>query len=295
MNYFSPVWHPTLAKNYYTLYNNLNQDNNILYYDTTNNFIEYPKIFTYKRTNSNYGLKLSKVVTNNASSDPIYNSSLPSTEGKFTINKIVPDSGASAPTIDLYFQGNIRTQEGNWDIDNHSYITWNISSISPSTFDASSENYGLNRTISIKYSVSYSFDKGYEYSSYYIRFTINWGRNSSNNYVYIQTQNANGTVTLAKPSTFINDVFPTITVSGRLYSKQSAGPGPEPEEYIEISRTGTILGNTVIREAPSADAEVIASVAVDSSAYFTLRTKNSNWYYSEYDGGWVHSSRIRLN
>ena len=50
MNYFSPVWHPTLAKNYYTLYNNLNQDNNILYYDTTNNFIEYPKIFTYKRT-----------------------------------------------------------------------------------------------------------------------------------------------------------------------------------------------------------------------------------------------------
>lgn len=289
---FTPTWHPSSAQNDYRLYNDLNQTNNILYYDTTGSFINYPKVFTYKRIRNNYNFKLSKVVTNNASDDPIFNPKLPATEGTFTINKIVADSGSVSPSIDLYFNGTIQLDESEWDIDNHSYITIGNITFNPETFDTSSSTYSLDKKVTINYDVYESFDEGYELSSFQIKFTMNWGKNSSGNFISKSSSSQHSSVTLDKPTTFVPNVTPTITMWIKLYSKQSSGP--EPQDYVEISQFGTIIGNTVIREEPSINAEIIASVEFDSNAYFTLRTKDSSWYYSDWDGGWVSSSRIRF-
>lgn len=222
---FVPVWHPTEAKNYFTLYNNVNRTNQIVYYDTTNAFINYPKTFYYERTNSNNNYLLTKITTNTNSDNATFGANSTSTKGNFNINKIAPNSGSSEPSIDLYCCGDIQIIK-TYDIDEHAYGDVYIDSINPSTFDYSINNYGLNKQLNINYSTYYDFDSGYEYSSMWIRATINWGKDGNGNLIYNGSANSSGTLTLAVPSSYVSNIIPTITMWMQLYSKQSSEPGP---------------------------------------------------------------------
>lgn len=224
---FTPIWHPTEAKNYFTLYNNVNKTNQIIYYDSTNAFINYPKTFYYERTNSDNNYLLTKITTNTSSDNATFVANSTSTKGSFNINKIVPNSGATEPSIDLYCVGNIKIIY-TYDIDNHSYGDVYVNSINPSSFDYSSNNYGLNKQLNVNYSTYYDFDSGYEYSSMWIRATINWGKDGNGNLIYNGSANSSGTLTLAVPSSYVSNIIPTITIWMQLYSKQSSGPGPDP-------------------------------------------------------------------
>ena len=202
MSYFTPIWHPTDAKNDFTLFNNLNQTNNILYYDTTTTFIEYPKIFTFKRKDNDvYNLKLDKVVTNTNSNNPTYSQTMPATEGKFTINKIAPDDGSNAPSIDLYCSGKIIQ-----DIDY--YLSFGSSwpsalkeavdaGYETQTFTISNDTFPKSGYIRVKWNHGKSWVEpdyydwnGSRYTFYiagdYISVTTNWNNNR------ISTQNASG-------------------------------------------------------------------------------------------------------
>lgn len=106
MGSFIPQWHPSLAKDYFSLYNNINKKDGILYYDTTNKNISIPKTFYFNREDSTYNLQVDKVITNSNSSDATISSN--KTDGNFKINTLKPDKGQSLPTIDIYVSGNIR-------------------------------------------------------------------------------------------------------------------------------------------------------------------------------------------
>ena len=112
MKSFYPTWHPSIAQQYYKLYNDLNQDGSVLYYDSSEQTINMPKVFTYSRINSTSNLILKSVVTNLASDNPTFNPALGSNgsiAGTFTIKKMVGDNANNSPTIDLYCGGKIAT------------------------------------------------------------------------------------------------------------------------------------------------------------------------------------------
>lgn len=107
----SPIYHPSFAKNYINVTNNLNPDDTYVWYDSQNpGSIMFPSVFTYKKTsswNGNLNLRLNSVSLNSASgSISNTNPTLPATEGSF--NATLQLQNSSAPTMDLYFTGNIQ-------------------------------------------------------------------------------------------------------------------------------------------------------------------------------------------
>lgn len=284
----------------------MNPNDTLVWYDSENpSNVAFPSNFTYKSIKNwttDSKLKLSKVVLNTSSGDiSSVSPSLPSSQGTF--NATLQKEGNNPPTMDLYFQGEIITEEGNWDIDEHSYCGWNVSKISI-TFNSAVTNYNLNQSIEITYNCEPGFDKGYIQSQFYIRFTANWGKNASNNYIYIQSQNSHGTVTLPKPTTMIDNIdriIPTITVSGRVYSQVDPSYVPEPEEvaYIEeYYRRGRATVGIYVRSGPGTEYDYVASIISGFEFEITAKaTRYDNgqvWYYAPYDGGYVYSGNVEI-
>lgn len=107
----SPVYHPSFAKNYINVTNNLNPDDTYVWYDSQNpGSVMFPSVFTYKKTsswNGNLNLRLNSVSLNSASgSINNTNPTLPAAEGSF--NATLQLQNSSAPSMDLYFIGNIQ-------------------------------------------------------------------------------------------------------------------------------------------------------------------------------------------
>ena len=283
---FSPTWHPSVAENYFNLYNNVNKTNNILYYDTTTTFINFPKKFTYNRINSNYDLKLYNVVTNTASDNPTFSPILPQTQGTFTINKIAPDSGAQSPTIDLYFQGTIK-YEMSWDTDYPEgvyYGNYNAT-INPNTFPSTS-------TISINYAYTdRHVEEDYQYSGDTVVISCNWSTTKRTLYT------ANGTSTLPAPTealTINRNIVPTIYINNWVGSDYNP---PSPSTYIDIDENWYILSYTYIRETPGGTViDSIPSYSDNVKAHFDKRTSNNEWYHADwingYRSGWVSETRL---
>ena len=106
----SPIYHPSFAKNYINITNNLNPNDSYIWYDSESaDNVVFPSVFTYKKKsswNSSLNLRLNSVALNSASgSISNVTPALPSAEGKF--NATLQLQGTSAPTMDLYFMGNI--------------------------------------------------------------------------------------------------------------------------------------------------------------------------------------------
>ena len=283
---FTPVWHPSAAGNCFTLYNNVNKTNNILYYDSTGAFISYPKVFTYNRTDSTNNFKLTKVTTNSNSDNPTYSNTLPSTSGTFTINKIAPNSGNSAPSIDLYCSGeiqfaNTKVSDGGWDLDSHSWVTLDSYSVSPSIYDSGSSNYNLNQQLVISYHTTSSFiSSNWVHSQFWIKFTANWGKDSNGNYIVAQSANNQGPMILYPPATFIPDVTPTLTVWIRQYAKQSGGGGGDtPEEHGFKTNTSTwiVQGIAVVSGYQNSDGSG-TSYFVPADTKFPNAEKQGRYY-----------------
>ena len=188
----SPVYHPKEAKNYINLTNNLNPNDTYVWYDSDNpGNIMFPSIFTYKKTSSwssGLNLRLNSVVLNSASGSiseisPV----LPSAEGKF--NATLKLQNSSAPTMDLYFTGNIIKK-------NITYSVIQESSIyHPDSVSVTGLSYSLNpgdfpsNNITVNWTgnnPSYSFNPAtfttergrwrYVYDGDFISFTTTWGQ-----------------------------------------------------------------------------------------------------------------------
>lgn len=282
MNYFSPTWHPPEAKNYYNLYNDLNQTNDILYYDTTNAFINYPKIFTYKRLNNAYNFQLYKVVTNENSDDPIYSSNLPSTEGTFTINKIAPDNGYSSPFIDLYFTGMIQ-YEIYWDDDYPEGVGYSDygATLTPDIFPS-------NSTISVHYVYTGRYvEENYEYSGDKVVISCNWSTTKRTMYT------ANGTATLPAPTealTVAKNIIPIVYIENWISSDYNPPVTPYTPWYGNVSGTGG--DGLKVRDTPGGN--WIGSLSEGDRVH--VIGEDSGWYHiNSPQNGYVDSSYISGN
>lgn len=310
---FAPVWHPTEAKNYFTLYNNVNRTNQIVYYDTTNAFINYPKTFYYERTNSNNNYLLTKITTNTNSDNATFGANSTSTKGNFNINKIAPNSGSSEPSIDLYCSGNINVKE-------YYYPTFgegwpeelkNVVYANREGWDFTITNgyFPNSGNVNVAWSHSGSYYVGpdsYEWSGSiytfyiagdYISVTTNWNNSR------ISTQNSNGSGTLPGCNAYEanNREIPEITCKWELIIGFNRQDIPEPE-WDEVSTYGscTVKGGYRWRSEPSWSSDWIAPFTSDVSATYssiaTRRDDGSKWYYCTasdgYTSGYVNQEGI---
>lgn len=236
MRSFSPIWHPAYTNDYFILFNNVNKTNNILYYDSDNKFIEYPKIFTYERMSGDFTIK--KILTNEASDDPIFEPKLPSSNGIFTINKLIPDEGKGLPTIDIYVGVPFQI-ECSWNSDSPS-------NVGHSSYNAScNDTYPpTNNTIIVSWNFGDHFQKnGWKYIGDRITITTGWG-------VEKQSNEANSSITISSPpNSFTGE--PTITVSCYVLSSYEESYQPWDGIVKGVGELGLI-----VRSNPGGGAQV---------------------------------------
>lgn len=283
---FTPTWHPPIAQNYFELYNDLNHTNNILYYDTTSSFINFPKVFTYNRINSSYGFQLYKVTTNTSSDNPTFNPSLPATQGTFTINKMVADSGNTSPSIDLYFKGIIQ-YDMSYDCDYPEGVGYNTysASISPNTFPSDS-------TITVTYGYYDRFVlPTYSYSGDRVVISCNWSTTKRTVY------QASGSASLPAPTealTINKGIVPTVYIDNWI----STDHNPEPQKLYARVNGGGASGFSSLPPSGSGEYWVPGgtTIEVDGSNYTSnyggmyCFTWEASW--GEEVSAWVYSSNV---
>ena len=193
MDSTEPIYHPSFAKNYLQVYNNLNQNGSYLWYDSENpENIAYPSDFTLKKTsswNSTLNFRINSVVLNSNSSLNSH-TAFPTAEGKF--NATLKKQNGAAPTINLYFMGNIAKNninvypEVDYTPGGPSSVTISnpYFNISPTTFPNTSNiivSWGVSNT-SVSFSPSTFFSNGNTYTYVYegdsITFTNSWNNES---------------------------------------------------------------------------------------------------------------------
>lgn len=193
MDSTEPIYHPSFAKNYLQVYNNLNQNGSYLWYDSENpENIAYPSDFTLKKTSnwtSALNLRLNSVTLNSSSSLNSH-TAFPTAEGGF--NATLKKQGSSAPTVDLYFRGNIAKSninvypEVDYTPGGPSSVTISnpYFNISPTIFPNTSNiivSWGVSNT-SVSFSPSTFSSNGNTYTYVYegdsITFTNNWNNES---------------------------------------------------------------------------------------------------------------------
>ena len=103
----SPIFHPSIAKDYFRFTNNLSKTNDYIWYDSNKN-INLPTTFNLSTKKTvDYNLKLYKAVFDGANKQTVsLNPAI--TSGKVKANKFKIGDDDSTPTIDLYFQGDIQ-------------------------------------------------------------------------------------------------------------------------------------------------------------------------------------------
>ena len=319
---FTPSWHPSIAKNYFNLSNNVNQSNNIIYYDTTTEFINYPKTFYYKRTNSTYNFKLRNVTTNTSSGNPTYSPSLPASEGNFVIGTIVPDSGQTNPTIDLYFQGDIQkaniivSARYDYDVPSPNVVSMGTPNFS---FASNTGTFGSGQNVKVTWGRNSSnptfspssFRSGgsvyyYRYTGDKISFTTNWNSEyKSSNLVAPSTP-----LEFTGPNMNTFDNIPTVYCNWEVIWDYPCSCNTDCSGYGTCSGygggsyqpwTATHLSGYYgyIRSEPSFNATVVQIYPI--SEQVTVSSKNGDWYYvtfdsvssgSEADSGWCHKDGI---
>ena len=288
MDRISPIYHPTRAKDYINVTNNLNPNDTIVWYDSENpDNIAFPSVFTYKKTNSWYSvlnLKLSKVVLN-ASSGNISSISptLPSSQGTF--NATLRKEGDNPPTMDLYFQGNILYD---WDYDSDypedvGYGSCDVE-LTPDYFPSSGN-------MTVKYGFRDRFvNQYYEYKGDKVTITNNWNNQKK------ELGQANGVVSFSTPS---ENLLGVLIPKVYIYNWVASDYIPPSSKYEEIDESYTIRSNTNIRQEPYGG-EIIDSIPAEAgdipSCHFSLKTKDGAWYYADfilgYTSGWVSVDRI---
>jgi len=274
---FTPVWHPSIANDYFTLSNNLSGTNNILYYDSAAEFIEYPKVFKYNRINDNYNLKLNNVITNTASDNPTYSPSLPATTGTFTINKIAPDNGSTSPTIDLYCIGEIQKQVS-YGCDYPGYVGYGsyYATITPNTFP-NSGNISVHYEFSDRY-----IETSYIYYGDTVRISSSWTTKVETAY------QANGTINYPAPTQSLidsSDQMPTIYVYnwvGTGYNGGSVEPGGE------FPWAGEANGHYNVWAEPRTNSIYVGEIGQDAEheniiVYDKVSNEYGDYYQISYD------------
>ena len=309
----SPTYHPTAAKNYINVTNNFNKNDDKIWFDKENpENTQFPSIFYYKKTDNwttDLNLKLNSIILNTESGSISDATALPSSEGSFNAT-LKPGSNNTAPTMDLYFTGKIKfnLNENNWDIDEHSNITISKANLSasPAAFDTSLANYSLNKTITINFSKEMGFDTGYKESQFLIKFTANWGKDSQGNLISIgTTSNGDTSLTLPKPSSFVENVIPTLTIFVKLYSMEDEGYVPDPSEVAyeeEYYKRGRTTSGVYLRKGPGTEYEYFSSLPsgteFDIIAKATRYDNNQVWYVTYGDGvigyGYVYSGNVTI-
>lgn len=305
MSSFTPVWHPSEATNSFRLYNNIANEEDYdgsLYYDTDSNYIDIPKIFNYKKIdNSNY--TVAKVLTNSASDDPIFNPSLPSTEGTFTINKLIADEEEPTPTIDIYCGGNIKINRyyyptfSGWPDELKNVVNayrsgWNFNV--NNAYFPSNENINVSWSHNGSYSItpaSYNYN-GSKYTFYiagdYISVTTNWNNNR------ISSQNASSSGTLPGCNNYEgnNGAIPEITCRWELimgFNREDI-----PQQYDEWTGRVINMGSDqlAIRSDPSIPSNYYDNIVgwLTSGQIVTVSGDNGGWYYI--GSGWVSGNYI---
>lgn len=105
MSTFTPTWHPKDAGSNFRFYNSINKTSYI-YYDS-NTEITLPTTFFYE-SKSNNSFTITRIEFNTNSTGISYIPSLPNNNGKVIVQSLKPNSGASAPTMDIYCSGIIK-------------------------------------------------------------------------------------------------------------------------------------------------------------------------------------------
>lgn len=214
----SPIYHPSLARNYIPFSNDLNGNGSYIYYDSSNIEVDLPTNFRYRRINSDYGLKLNEVVFGGIVDEPQYSPKLPASSGIITLSNF-KGNDSSIPTIDLYFSGNIQMNTSiSSSTGSQGYI--DSISLSPSIFVYSSttNNPLQNKTISITYYCRGEYEDGYQVIGETITVTNNWGS------AKVSSNNSNGTLTIKAPTSSITDIIPTIFVNWNTRAKRINAP-----------------------------------------------------------------------
>ena len=322
MDSTEPIYHPSFAKNYLQVYNNLNQNGSYLWYDSENpENIAYPSDFTLKKTsswNSTLNLRLNSVVLNSNSSLNSH-TAFPTAEGSF--NATLRKQNGAAPTINLYFMGNIAKNNINVypEVD---YTPGGPSSVtisnpyfnlSPTTFPSTSNiivSWGVSNT-SVSFSPSTFFSNGNTYTYVYegdsITFTNSW--NNESRWSDKRSPSQSDYKSFSPPSD-----LDSLTQIPTVYCNWQVNWGYICSSVCEHCNHCSDYGGSTyqpwtathlqgyygyVRSEPSFNATVLTIYPI--SEQVTVTSKSGDWYYIIFDSvssastassGWCHKNGI---
>ena len=264
MDRISPIYHPSDAKNYLQLSNNLAEDGSYIWYDSDNpDNIAYPSDFRLNKTSNyddNLNLKLSSIVLNNKSTMNT-TMSLPAATGSFNATLVKQDTN-SPPTIDLYFQGDIQVI-----IDCDSDAGWVYGAVDctllPNTFPTSSN---ISGTYSLQ---DQHIPSGYVYMGDRVTITNSWSTSE-----IIQKYDRNGSFNFNTHPSNNETNIPTVYINAWCILEES-GPTPQP-----VTKIYKVVGVGPIPEPGSGQ---ISGLVMRNEP-----TKTSGWAGSLKDGDLVY-------
>ena len=319
MDSTSPTYHPTFAKDYLQVYNNLNQNGTYIWYDTENpENISYPSDFTLKKTSnwtSALNLRLNSVTLNSSSSLNSH-TAFPTAEGGF--NATLKKEGSSAPTVDLYFRGNIAKSNisvnARYDYD---VPTPSIASMGTPHFEFNSGGeFGTNQNVVVSWGRVSSnptfspatFTSGgskyyYRYTGDKISFTTNW--NNENKYSNIAAPSSSQYLTFTKPNIDSITNIPTVYCNWEIIWDYPCSCNTDCGCYSDcgcyndsgyIQWTATYNSSYYIRTGPGTNYDV-ASFTIQSNTV-TVVGESGDWYHCQFitttgtQYGWVNKAGI---
>lgn len=319
----SPVYHPSFAKNYINVTNNLNPNDSYVWYDSQNpGNIMFPSIFTYKKTsswNSNLNLRLNSVSLNSASgSISNTNPTLPAAEGSF--NATLQLQNSSAPSMNLYFIGNI--QKNSIQI----FPRYDYDVPTPSVVYMPSPNFNFysntgifpmskvkilwgrgSGNVSFSPSTFHSDETGgtytYRYTGDKISFTTNWNTEYNDSNIVSPSSpiefNGPSVDVTTIPTVYCNwevlwDYPCTCHIDCSTFCNGHCNTDGGGGGYTEWS--GTFIYGYYIRTAPSDTADVVSFSLTNYNV--TVTGESGDWYYCAFNTpsgtqyGWVFKDGI---